>query len=136
MVRRAAWSDVGLMDERFFLYWEDADWCRRFRRQAWTILYCPQVEATHFVGFSTGLRPIRTAANFCVSAYRYHRKYARRHRGHPMEAVVVAGLAVDFLNRVVQQLRRRVVRQRWLSNGQGDTTWLATGGSAGWNDEP
>ncbi|MDI6739923.1 MAG: glycosyltransferase, partial [Candidatus Edwardsbacteria bacterium] len=47
MVRRAAVNDVGLMDERFFLYFEDVDWCYRFRRAGWSVCYVPQARMIH-----------------------------------------------------------------------------------------
>ena len=41
LVRRAAMADVGAMDERFFLYFEDVDWCYRMWRGGWTVWYVP-----------------------------------------------------------------------------------------------
>ena len=52
-VRKEAVLDVGLMDEKFFLYWEDADWCTRFRHQEWKVIYYPLARATHSIGGST-----------------------------------------------------------------------------------
>lgn len=48
MVRRSALSDVGLMDERFFLYFEDIDWCRRFWKEGYEVWYAPEAVLTHF----------------------------------------------------------------------------------------
>ena len=39
LVRRKAIDDIGLMDEQFFMYWEDADWCRRMRHKGWKVVY-------------------------------------------------------------------------------------------------
>jgi GT2 family glycosyltransferase/lipopolysaccharide/colanic/teichoic acid biosynthesis glycosyltransferase len=47
MVRRAAADSVGGMDERFFLYFEDVDWCFRMSRQGWKVWYLPQAEMVH-----------------------------------------------------------------------------------------
>ncbi|MCK4414298.1 MAG: glycosyltransferase [Candidatus Eisenbacteria sp.] len=47
MVRRAAVADVGGMDERFFLYFEDVDWCSRMQRRGWRVVYVPQAEMIH-----------------------------------------------------------------------------------------
>ncbi len=47
LVRRAAVDDVGGMDERFFLYFEDVDWCFRMGRQGWKVYYVPQAEMVH-----------------------------------------------------------------------------------------
>lgn len=48
MVRAAAIKDTGLMDERYFLYFEDMDWCRRFWEQGWKVCYYPQAEMVHY----------------------------------------------------------------------------------------
>jgi len=42
LVRRKAIDDVGLLDEQFFLYWEDADWCKRMWDKEWKIVYFPR----------------------------------------------------------------------------------------------
>lgn len=48
MVRGKALAQVGGMDERFFLYFEDVDWCRRFWEQGWRVSYLPTAEFSHF----------------------------------------------------------------------------------------
>ena len=47
MVRRAALVTVGLLDERFFIYSEDVDWCQRFGTDGWKIMFSPEGRATH-----------------------------------------------------------------------------------------
>lgn len=53
LVRRKAIEQVGLMDERFFMYAEEADWCYRFNKAGWEVLFTPQAEIVHFGGQST-----------------------------------------------------------------------------------
>ena len=59
MARRAAFEQVGLLDERFFLFWEDADWCRRHRLGGWQVLYVPAAVAVHRIGVSRAKRRLR-----------------------------------------------------------------------------
>jgi GT2 family glycosyltransferase len=47
LVRRAAAQDVGPMDERFFLYFEDVDWCARMHARGWRVLYVPDAVMVH-----------------------------------------------------------------------------------------
>jgi len=47
MVRAEAIADVGPMDERYFLYFEDVDWCTRMRARGWKVEYVPQAVMTH-----------------------------------------------------------------------------------------
>jgi hypothetical protein len=48
LVRRQALSNVGLMDERYFLYLEDVDWCYRMRQYGWKVYYNPYSVITHY----------------------------------------------------------------------------------------
>lgn len=54
LVRREVIDQVGLLDERFFMYFEDNDWCLRMRQHGWTVWYVPEVEITHLGGQSLG----------------------------------------------------------------------------------
>jgi len=47
MVRRAALDQVGLFDEKYFLYFEDTDWCRRFWAAGWRVVYYPEAVMVH-----------------------------------------------------------------------------------------
>ncbi len=58
-VRREAIEEIGLMDENFFMYAEDIDWCKRFNNAGWKVVYYPLVEALHYGGASSSNAPIR-----------------------------------------------------------------------------
>jgi GT2 family glycosyltransferase len=47
IVRRAAVDQVGMMDERYFLYWEDMDWCYRMQQAGWKVSRAPDATAIH-----------------------------------------------------------------------------------------
>jgi hypothetical protein len=72
LARREALQQVGGFDERYFLYWEDADLCRRLRGRGYQIRYAPQATAVHQVGQSS--RSLRAPAirAFHESAYLYY----------------------------------------------------------------
>ncbi len=73
-VRRQALEEVGLLDEGFFLYFEDVDWCLRMRRAGWRVVYHPGIPAIHLGGAS---EPGRSAANrlYQESLARFYRKH-------------------------------------------------------------
>jgi GT2 family glycosyltransferase len=48
IVNRNALEKVGMFDERFFLYFEDIDWCRRFSTRGWRVVYYPEAKMVHF----------------------------------------------------------------------------------------
>ena len=76
MVRKAAIDDIGPLDERFFLYWEDADWCKRMWVSGWKVVYYPRAAVMHYVGGSSEKLPFRSTVEFHRSAYRLFAKHA------------------------------------------------------------
>ena len=76
LIRRSAFEQVGGMDERFFLYWEDADFCRRLTQRGWRIVYYPAVAVTHVGGRSSIHAYRESLAAFHASAFILFRKHA------------------------------------------------------------
>ena len=77
LVRRAAFEQVSGMDERFFLYWEDADFCKRLTEQGWQVLYFAAVSVVHAGGRSSIHAYRESLAAFHASAFTLFRKHAR-----------------------------------------------------------
>ena len=77
VARKKAIEDVGLMDERFFMYWEDADWCRRMWKKGWKVVYVPQASVVHYVGASSERAPFRSIFEFHKSSYRLFEKHSK-----------------------------------------------------------
>ena len=96
LVRRRAMAEVGLLDERFFMYWEDADWCRRFWKRGWKVVYFPRVSIIHYLGVSSTKNPFRSALEFHKSSYRLFGKYARPSL-LPLKPLVIGGLSLRVL---------------------------------------
>lgn len=84
LVRRKAIEEVGLLDERFFLYLEDVDWCRRFWEKGWQVYYLADTEMVHYhqrlSALNPGLRGIFSYATriHIKSAIKYFLKYWRK----------------------------------------------------------
>lgn len=53
VLRRATIDDVGLLDDGYFMYWEDVDYCRRVRAAGWNVLYWPRARIVHLEGGSS-----------------------------------------------------------------------------------
>jgi GT2 family glycosyltransferase/glycosyltransferase involved in cell wall biosynthesis len=77
VVRRQAINEVGVFDERFFMYWEDADWCRRMWDHGWKVAYFPRAAILHLVGKSSSKLFTRSILEFHKSVYRLFEKYNR-----------------------------------------------------------
>jgi N-acetylglucosaminyl-diphospho-decaprenol L-rhamnosyltransferase len=72
LIRRDAFLDAGGFDERFFLYWEDADLCRRLRGRGYHVRYVPGATAIHRVGRSSQTARHSSIRAFHASAYLYY----------------------------------------------------------------
>jgi GT2 family glycosyltransferase len=77
LVRREAIEDVGLMDERFFMYGEETDWCYRFTKAGWKNLFYPGASIVHLGGESTRAR----ADDMNIQLRRSILEFMRKHRG-------------------------------------------------------
>jgi N-acetylglucosaminyl-diphospho-decaprenol L-rhamnosyltransferase len=72
LARRDALAAIDGFDERYFLYWEDADLCRRLRAAGHRIRYVPAATAVHQVGVSSRTAASASIRAFHASAYRYY----------------------------------------------------------------
>ncbi len=83
MVRRLAWEAVGLLDEAFFMYWEDVDWCRRLASVG-RLMYTPGARVAHVYGGSSAGAGLLTH----VAALGSTVHYARKHHGRAAAELV------------------------------------------------
>jgi GT2 family glycosyltransferase len=74
-LRRDALDRIGGWDERFFLFFEDVDLCRRLEADGWEIAYEPGGHVVHAVGGSRAHRPVRSIVDHHRAAYRYAAKW-------------------------------------------------------------
>ncbi|HEV8045302.1 MAG TPA: glycosyltransferase family 2 protein [Rubrobacter sp.] len=92
MVRRRTLEETGLLDGRFFMYFEDADLCRRAREAGWLVYYLPDVEVLHHTGASSRARP-RAIWRLHKSAFLYHRKHGAHGPLNLYSLLVLLGLS-------------------------------------------
>jgi GT2 family glycosyltransferase len=107
MVRRDAFEAVGGMDERFFLYWEDADLCFRLRSAGWLTVYNPVAGVTHLTGRSSALAGTQSLIAFHRSAFHYYFKHGGRLRRLLSPVIFLALSGRLVLKLVSLELRRR-----------------------------
>ena len=91
--RRSALARVGGFDERYFLYWEDADLCRRLRHAGYHVRYVPAATAVHRVGHSSRTAQAASIRAFHASARRYYDTHVAPGRLNPMRLVAHVLLA-------------------------------------------
>ena len=105
LLRREMLDKIGLLDERFFMYCEDIDICRRAHDSGWMVVYYPMVQVTHRIGAASSLRPIPMIKQHHKSMLRYFIKY---NSGSPRILLVpLVMLALAFRCRSLIRVARR-----------------------------
>jgi putative colanic acid biosynthesis glycosyltransferase WcaI len=111
LLRREAAAEVGGLDERFWLYGEDLDWCQRFGEKGWRVLYWPAVKVLHVKGASGRRgRSHRTNFAFHRSMWLYFDKHLAPRHSDAVRAVVWAGIWARFVSAVAANTLRAAIR--------------------------
>jgi N-acetylglucosaminyl-diphospho-decaprenol L-rhamnosyltransferase len=96
LVRRAAIREIGLLDEGYWMYGEDLDWCRRFGQHGWEVRYEGSATVLHVKHGVTGRhRGLRTNWAFHRSMGRFYRRFDAG-ENPVLDAAVYTGILVKF----------------------------------------
>ena len=105
MMRRTMLDAIGLFDERFFLYFDETDLCRRGRTAGWPTVYVRDSEVTHIGSVSTGMKTwMRTPTYWFDSRLRYFVKHHGIAYAAGATAALVAGGLIWRCRMVLQRL--------------------------------
>lgn len=109
LVRREVIERIGPMDEGYFMYFEDADYCRKARRDRFGVLYWPSARVVHLRGGSSPVKS-NTAARKRLPAYYYasRTRYFATFGGRPLLIAANAAWSIGWLI----ALARRVLHRR------------------------
>lgn len=118
VVRREALEAVGPLDERFFLYSEETDWCLRLRRAGWDVRHLPQLEIVHHQG---GYAQPELAAQLAFSKL----LFARKHYGRVRTGAIQGALALRHLLRAPLFTALSIPRPRWRARAHGERRALS-----------
>jgi GT2 family glycosyltransferase len=93
MIRRAVIESIGVLDEGFWMYGEDLDYCARARDAGWIVWYEGAAETLHVKGgASGGRRSLRTTVAFHRAMGRYYRRHLSS--GGPLDLAIYAGIVL------------------------------------------
>jgi len=120
MIRRTTFSEVGGMDENFFLHFEDLDLCRRVRDVGWKVVFIPDVSIFHYQGGSSEQSGHRVS----WEKHRSMRRYQRKHHGRSpwLRGLVFFMVWVHFV----------LQRTRWMFTHRSKTLEERQWSSAEW----
>jgi N-acetylglucosaminyl-diphospho-decaprenol L-rhamnosyltransferase len=111
LMRRATLEEVGPLDERFFMYSEEMDWCYRAKELGWRVIYLPQAKVVHHEGKSSEqVLPVRHV-QFQRSKVLFFKKHHGRCRGEILRLYL---LATYLWQMVVEGLKWLVGHKRPL----------------------
>jgi N-acetylglucosaminyl-diphospho-decaprenol L-rhamnosyltransferase len=97
LCRTEAVRQVGLLDEGYWLYMEDLDWCKRFWQAGWKVFYEPAGVALHVKGGSSGARRApRQEIAFHRGMARFYRRFEGPERNPLLNAAVYAGIGAKL----------------------------------------
>jgi GT2 family glycosyltransferase len=102
LVRRTTIDQIGLLDEEYFMYGEDIDWCYRMKEAGWEIHYYPMTRITHLKGASSRRKPLKIIYEFYRAMYLFHHKHYRKRYNVIVNAVIYAGIIASLLGAVLK----------------------------------
>lgn len=122
LMRRAAITEVGLLDEDYWMYVEEVDWCYRCRQAGWAIWQVPQAEVVHVAGASSQQFKGRSFVALHRSRLRFFAKHFSAAYARWNRRIVAAGMLWATLTAWRDRWRKRIaaeeLRSRLLAYGQ------------------
>lgn len=115
LVPRQVVAEVGGMDEAYFMYSEELDWCRRIKDSGWRVVYYPEAQIIHYVGQSSDQAVVARHINFQQAKLRYFRKYNGRFAALVLRLFLLLNYAWQMVLEAVKGLlghKRPLRRQR------------------------
>lgn len=107
VVRRAVLRAVGGFDPRFFMYFEETDWCQRIKQAGWDVAYVPQARVLHHRSRSAGQDLIARALNFHHSRH----KFLTKERGRLLALLLRVLIGLLFAAYTAEQALRSLLRR-------------------------
>ena len=127
--RREVVRQVGGMDEAYFMYSEELDWCRRIKEAGWEVVYLPTAHITHYMGKSSEQAVVHRHINFNQAKLRYFRKYHGRFGCIQLRLFLLLGyvwqIGVEGVKGIVGH-KRPLRKQRIHAYWQVLKVWLET----------
>ena len=111
LVRKTTIDDIGLLDDTFFMYGEDIDWCYRIKQAGWRIVYFGQAEIIHYKGASsedkkTKKRNPKLIYEFYRSMYIFYKKHYTKKYNIFVNIAVYIGIFVLLVFNLVRNALR------------------------------
>jgi len=107
MVRREVIDQVGLLDESFFMYGEDIDWCYRIKQAGWEIYYYPKTSIIHYKGASSRKVKTRMIYEFHRAMVIFYQKHYASKNNFLVNWLVLVGIWTRYLVALIANAFKR-----------------------------
>ena len=118
LLRREAVAQVGLLDEGYFMYSEEVDYCRRLQEAGWALYWVPEAEVVHYGGQSTRQVATEMFLRLYAGKLRYFRKHEGARAGRIYKLILFAAALFRLLLVPLALLAPAPKRQEQLSLAQ------------------
>ena len=98
MIRKKVTDKIGNLDERFFMYGEELDWCLRTKKAGWKVMYYPDAEITHCKGHCSKTNSKKAAFEFYRSMYLFHKKHFADNHNPIVNGIIYTGICIKALS--------------------------------------
>lgn len=109
MVRREVIEQIGGLDEEFFMYGEDIDWCYRIKQAGWKIVYYPKTTVIHYKGASSRRKPFKIIYEFHRAMVLFHRKHYAQKYSFIVNGLVYAGITTKFFMSFIKNSLKNII---------------------------
>jgi GT2 family glycosyltransferase len=109
-VRREALDNIGALDERFFMYCEDVDFCYRAHQEGWRVCYFPMSTVTHRIAAASDLAQIPMIYHFHRSMLMFFNKHYARTWPIHTRLFVMCGLVGRMTSFIALNILKRALR--------------------------
>jgi len=112
LIKRRLLDEIGPLDERFFIYAEERDFCYRAKRAGWKVFFFPYAEIIHLGEMSTRPRSEEMFIELNKSTIQFHKKHDPASKVKQIEVILFVGLVVRFIIWTIISMLNRSVRAK------------------------
>jgi N-acetylglucosaminyl-diphospho-decaprenol L-rhamnosyltransferase len=105
LLRAEAIRAAGLLDEQFFMYGEDLDWCLRVKQNGWRVVYYPDA-IVHHIKRAASSQSAKARYEFQRAMWLFYKKHYARDASKPVDWLVKLGLWARGGNKLLREMRR------------------------------
>jgi len=97
VIRKKVVDAIGMLDENFFIYGEDMDWCIRAKKAGWKVMYYPYAQIVHYKGVGCKTNNLKTTYEFYRAMVLFHRKHFAQECSALTNLVIYIGIVLTAL---------------------------------------